>query len=366
MKKRNRRRTMWAGIMILCAGLMAGCAGKQEETAGLAGSAAEVAESGGTLVLKVNPEIAVEYDENGRVTDVYGRNEDGKKIVENYQDYIGKECHEAVEELVGMINEAGYFVEEIKGESRKITIEIETGSILPEEDFLDEIVTGVQTYVKDMQIGSPVVTEEQSGDDQTDVTIYEPEYGAEAYEVVIPPESEEPAPKTAPSDTDAGENTDSTSDNNNKVDAGSTQTDGSSTNQENAAPTDNAGANPGNTSPAGSTGANGGNTEPDGSAGANAGNTSPADSAGANAGNTAPDGTTGNDPGPAPAPAANPPVNQGSPYTDYETPYTEASPYTNYETPYTEASPYTDYVSPYSDYHHEDSHYGDSGYSHYH
>lgn len=340
MKKRNRRRTMWAGIMILCAGLMAGCAGKQEETAGLAGSAAEVAESGGTLVLKVNPEIAVEYDENGRVTDVYGRNEDGKKIVENYQDYIGKECHEAVEELVGMINEAGYFVEEIEGESRKITIEIETGSILPEEDFLDEIVTGVQTYVKDMQIGSPVVTEEQSGDDQTDVTIYEPEYGAEAYEVVIPPESEEPAPKTAPSDTDAGENTDSTSDNNNKVDAGSTQTDGSSTNQENAAPTDNAGANPGNTSPAGSTGANGGNTAPDGSA--------------------------GNDPGPAPAPSANPPVNQGSPYTDYETPYTEASPYTNYETPYTEASPYTDYVSPYSDYHHEDSHYGDSGYSHYH
>lgn len=324
--KRTSKRTLWTGVLILCMGLMSGCAGKAEETAApaLAGNEAAAQENGGTLILKVNPEIAVEYDENGRVTSVTGRNEDGRKIAESYQDYIGKECHEAVEELVSLIHEAGYFVEEVEGESRKITIEIETGSILPEEDFVDEIVTGVQTYVKDMQINSPVVAEDQNGDGMTDFDIYEHHYGNESYEIVVPPENPAQEPETKPADAAAGEN------------AGGTDA-------ENPAP----------------------ETEPE----------PPMQDRGT--------GTT---------PNVNPPVRQESPYTDYETPYTEASPYTNYETPYTEASPYTDYetpytevspytdyetpyteaspytdyASPYSDYSHESSHYGDSGYSHYH
>ena len=314
--KRKSKKAAWALILMLCMGLTAGCSGKTEEPAepipAPVENVEEASERGGTLILKVNPEIAVEYDENGKVTAVYGRNEDGKKIVENYRDYAGKECHEAVEELVGLINEAGYFVEEVEGESRKITIEIETGSILPEEDFLDEIVTGVQTYVQDMQVEGP-------GAD--DVDIYDPEYGAEAYEVVIPPKDKEPAPETS-----TGENTD-----------GSTPTEGGSGAENTATGSD-----------------------------------------GADAGSAVPGGETGN----PPAVNANPPVNAASPYTDYETPYTEpssshtnyetpytepaASPSTDYETPYTEpASPYTDHETPYTDDHHE-SHYGDSGYSHYH
>ena len=301
MKRRNRK-ALWAGILVLGMGLLAGCSGKQEETAVSAGIETAVQENGGTVVLKVNPEIAVDYDENGRVLTVTGRNEDGRKIVESYQDYIGKECHEVVEELVGLIHEAGYFVEEVEGESRKITIEIETGSILPEEGFVDEIVTGVQAYVKDMQLNSPVVTGDQDGDGVPDRDIYK--YGDEAYEVAVPPET--PAP-----DANAGENAGDTS-----------QPGGDSTN---AAPAPE-------------------NQTPDSSIG-----------------NAPAAGTTPSVTPPAvqesPYTYYETPYTETSPYTDYGTPYTEASPYTNYE------SPYTDYhhESPY-----DANDYGDSGYSHYH
>lgn len=323
MKRRNRR-ALWTGILILCVGLMAGCAEKQEETAVLSDSEVTVQESGGTLVLKVNPEIAVEYDENGKVTAVTGRNEDGKQIVESCQDYIGKECHEVVEDLVGLIHEAGYFVEEVEGESRKITIEIETGSILPEQDFVDEIVAGVQTYVKNMQLDSPVVTGDQGGNGRTDLDIYEHDYGNEAYEVVVPAKAQ--ITDGFAEDPNAGGSADTAV----PAEGGNTDT---------AAP------------------AEGNGTDTAAPAGNGAGTAAP------DAGNAAQGSGTGN-------PPASAPTAQESPYTDYATPYEEASPYTNYATPYEEASPHTDYatpyeeVSPYTDYHHE-SHYGDSGYSHY-
>ncbi len=349
MKRRNRR-ALWTGILILCVGLMAGCAEKQEETAVLSDREVAVQESGGTLVLKVNPEIAVEYDENGKVTAVTGRNEDGKQIVESCQDYIGKECHEVVEDLVGLIHEAGYFVEEVEGESRKITIEIETGSILPEQDFVDEIVAGVQTYVKNMQLDSPVVTGDQGGNGRTDLDIYEHDYGNEAYEVVVPAKAQ--TTDGSAEDPDAGGSADTAE----PAEGGNTDT---------AAPAEGNGTD--TAAPA---------------AGNGAGTAAPAP----DAGNAAQGSGTGNPP--ASAPTGNPPAAQESPYTDYATPYEEASPHTDYATPYEEASPHTDYatpyeevsphtdyatpyeeVSPYTDYHHEspyeESHYGDSGYSHY-
>ena len=315
MKRRNRR-ALWTGILILCVGLMAGCAEKQEETAVLSDREVAVQESGGTLVLKVNPEIAVEYDENGKVTAVTGRNEDGKQIVESCQDYIGKECHEVVEDLVGLIHEAGYFVEEVEGESRKITIEIETGSILPEQDFVDEIVAGVQTYVKNMQLDSPVVTGDQGGNGRTDLDIYEHDYGNEAYEVVVPAKAQ--TTDGSAEDPDAGGNADTAE----PAEGGNTDT---------AAP------------------AEGNGTDTAAPAGNGAGTAAP------DAGNAAQGSGTGNPP--ASAPTGNPPAAQESPYTDYATPYEEASPHTDYATPYEEVSPYTDY--------HHESHYGDSGYSHY-
>lgn len=118
--------------------------------------------SGGVLVLSVNPEIAVEYDENGLVTGVSARNDDAMDIISNCKGLIGKETREAVTALVSAIGEAGYFVEEIEGERRQITIEIEAGSKLPHDAFLDEVVSDVRDCVNENNWNVPMDVENES------------------------------------------------------------------------------------------------------------------------------------------------------------------------------------------------------------
>ena len=118
--------------------------------------------SGGVLVLSVNPEIAVEYDENGLVTGVSARNDDAMDIISNCKGLIGKETREAVTALVSAIGEAGYFVEEIEGERRQITIEIEAGSKLPHDAFLDEVVSDVRDCVNKNNWNVPMDVENES------------------------------------------------------------------------------------------------------------------------------------------------------------------------------------------------------------
>jgi len=103
--------------------------------------------TGGILCLKVNPEIAVHYDENGLVTKLEARNNDAKAIIEKCNDYVGKETHTVVKELVTAIGNAGYFVEEVEGVGKRITIEIEVGSVLPNDTFVDNVVAEVKDYV---------------------------------------------------------------------------------------------------------------------------------------------------------------------------------------------------------------------------
>ena len=103
---------------------------------------------GGVLVLKVNPEIAVEYDEEGIVTGVTARNNDAIAIIDSCDGLIGKETREAVSDLVKAIGDAGYFVEEVEGEYRKIVLEIESGSQIPNDTFIEELVTAIKNAAK--------------------------------------------------------------------------------------------------------------------------------------------------------------------------------------------------------------------------
>lgn len=106
---------------------------------------------GGTLLLKVNPEIAISYDKDGKVTNIESRNDDAKKILELYKEFKGKDTKQVITDLVAEIGKAGYFVEEVDGNPRKITIEIEKGSNIANKEFLDDIMVDVKKYVNENQ-----------------------------------------------------------------------------------------------------------------------------------------------------------------------------------------------------------------------
>ncbi len=172
-------------VLALSLSCLAGCGQNPGSAGTAAGTQAAVStetaagtelSAGGVLFLSVNPEIAITYDENGNVTKVESRNDEGAKILENYTGYEGKATREVVTELVTAIGEAGYFVEEIEGEARQITIEIEAGSTLPNDTFLDEVAADVRNCVNSHDWHSPLDIQGESdyGMTEYDDTDYGP------------------------------------------------------------------------------------------------------------------------------------------------------------------------------------------------
>ncbi len=166
MKLKNKLFAVTLALTLIVALLVTGCTPAEDLASALAlptgAQQAELAAEGGVLVLSVNPEIGVEYDRDGLVTGVTGRNDDGRKVVAGYNDYIGKPCNDVVQELIVKINEAGYFVEEVEGENRRIVIEIEPGSALPQQDFLQSIAANTQETVRGLNLSSNVAAHDDS------------------------------------------------------------------------------------------------------------------------------------------------------------------------------------------------------------
>ena len=79
----------------------------------------------GLLILRVNPEIEIAYDKDGKVLSLTGKNEDGKRIVSAMQDYTGKSCDSVLQDLIMEIDKAGYFAGEIDGQQKNIVLQIE-------------------------------------------------------------------------------------------------------------------------------------------------------------------------------------------------------------------------------------------------
>ena len=158
MKKNIMNKKINMGVIlilsfVLSIALLTGCG---QAPKAMTGSEIQIEEAAGVLLLKVNPEIKIHYNADGLVTSVSAHNDDGAKILETYKGFEGKDCKVVVNELVGAIGKAGYFIEEIDGKSRTITIEIEKGSLLPNDRFLKDIADSIRTQVNQNKWKSPV------------------------------------------------------------------------------------------------------------------------------------------------------------------------------------------------------------------
>ena len=158
MKTRRKLFAAVSSLAVALTVLLTGCA--EPEGAALRDT--------GTLTLSVNPEIQIEYDEAGRVLALTGRNEEGQGIVEVYTDYIGKDCDEVLQDLIVEIHEAGFFVDGVDGNEKNIVLQLEPGSVLPDDDFLEEMCASTQAAVQGLDLSSGIVTID-SGD-------YDPAY----------------------------------------------------------------------------------------------------------------------------------------------------------------------------------------------
>src|SRR5699024_5212864 len=86
-------------------------------TASLPGtSGADAGGSVGTVLLSVNPEIEMDYDDGGNVVALHALNEDGSAVLAGYTGYEGKPCTTVVGDLVSQIHAGGYFDDTIGGQ----------------------------------------------------------------------------------------------------------------------------------------------------------------------------------------------------------------------------------------------------------
>lgn len=164
MKKSNLK---YAVIAAAASALLifSGCGEAAEAPAGASPAAAAAQEErAGALLLSVNPAIEMEYDTAGDVLALTGLNDDARSVLKGYDSYYGRPVSDVAAELVGEIDEGGYFDAEIAGHERNIVLKLERGSEHP-EGFLTEVETAVRDAVSSRGVASkPVALDEDDYD----------------------------------------------------------------------------------------------------------------------------------------------------------------------------------------------------------
>ncbi len=117
-------------------------------------SDSETAQKAGSILLSVNPEFEIEYDDQGIVIEIKGVNEDANALKLDFDSLEGEKCAEALSVIVEAIHAKGYFSAEIDGHTKNIVIKLDADSAYPDDDFLDEIEKAVRAAVKECSLDS--------------------------------------------------------------------------------------------------------------------------------------------------------------------------------------------------------------------
>lgn len=153
MKRMKKHALFSAAVLLISAALLGGCTGQIGN------------KESGTLILSVNPEIEINYDSQGNVTSVQGVNDDGKEIVEGYLGYEGKDCETVLDDLIRKINEAGYFSDTVDGNQKKIVLQLAAGSLIPEDDFLENISGSTRKVIDRLSLTNKILTVDEDDHD---------------------------------------------------------------------------------------------------------------------------------------------------------------------------------------------------------
>lgn len=153
MKRMKKHALFSAAILLISAALLGGCTGQIGN------------KESGTLILSVNPEIEINYDSQGNVTSVQGVNDDGKEIVEGYLGYEGKDCETVLDDLIRKINEAGYFSDTVDGNQKNIVLQLAAGSLIPEDDFLENISGSTRKVIDRLSLTNKILTVDEDDHD---------------------------------------------------------------------------------------------------------------------------------------------------------------------------------------------------------
>ncbi|HIS50929.1 MAG TPA: PepSY domain-containing protein, partial [Candidatus Gallacutalibacter pullistercoris] len=163
MKKTTlKNKTIAVTAAALSLAVLAGCVSSGSSPA--AGSVASDPSSStqnqamGTILLSVNPEIEIDYDDGGRVLEIEGLNEEGKAVIKDFTGYEGQACRTVVEDLVEEIYADGYFDSTVGGHTKNIVVKLEEGSRYPDDDFLEDVAEGVRGAVKTCHLDSSAMT----------------------------------------------------------------------------------------------------------------------------------------------------------------------------------------------------------------
>lgn len=167
----KKQRKILLALLLATTLLVTGCGASEEVSYNNLSSIEESEQEEiiyGVVILSVNPEIEIQYDEEGKVLALVAVNLEGQEIIDSFTDYTGKKCEGVIEGLIKEIHDAGYFVEELEGEKHTIILELEDGSGIPDNDFMINLEASVEGTAEELNILSQVIIIENDDDDDVD------------------------------------------------------------------------------------------------------------------------------------------------------------------------------------------------------